>query len=231
MNKATNKIITGTLCVLALSISTFPIAHAQGPATGQELVAWQAGQARNVQIKSGNQTAAWTAVNLFSNAVCVAYKTGEWVIAKPLGRKQLKPLVIITSQNIKWNQADHTLWMWGQIDSGLLKGAKVSGTFRELGNGAVIMQMQVVTTGPTQDPKAQSASSNTKTDGDPGGSGGNAETGTPPGTGGTTGTGTATGGSDGVLEVSFDLPMQRFWQAPDQGNSPGTWGSEGAWGP
>jgi hypothetical protein len=124
MKKLMIHAVTGLVC--GLTLLTAQAAHAQEIET-----LWEPNQPQIERVDAGDRHAASDAVNtLFDSMLCATDSQSHYIIGQRQGQ-YLKKLVDVPPTQMK-NYAPNTIYWWGQVQQGGLKGAQVAGLFTQV---------------------------------------------------------------------------------------------------
>jgi hypothetical protein len=113
------------LCALALSVLGAPRAQAQG--FPEIVTLWNAGPVWNVQIVSGDESAALGCASLFSQTSHAYWSDGRWTIFQGFLSVTCSP------KNVTWDPNEKAFHIKGQIPDGMFANTVVTGkaTYRD----------------------------------------------------------------------------------------------------
>jgi hypothetical protein len=132
--------VAGLICGLSLLVA--PAAHAQGEIE----TLWEPSQPAIERVDAGDRNTANAAVGeLFYNMLCATDSQSHYVIGQKQGQ-YLKKVVDVPPTQMK-NYAPNTIYWWGQVKQGGLKGAQVAGLFKQVSPNQIDARLRIKQTG------------------------------------------------------------------------------------
>ena len=119
-----------------------PAAHAQAEIE----TLWAPSQPVIERVDAGDHNTANAAVGeMFNNMLCATDSQNHYVIGQKQGQF-LKKVVDVPPTQIK-NQGQNTIYFWGQVQQGGLKGAQVGGIFKQVSPDQIDARLRIKQTG------------------------------------------------------------------------------------
>ena len=128
--------------VFGLALLAAPAAHAQGDIE----TLWAPSQPVIERVDAGDQHTAHQAVQqLFYNMLCATDSKKHYIIGQKQGQF-LQKVVDVPPTQMK-NYAPNTIYFWGQVKQGGLKGAQVGGLFKQTSPTQIDARLRIKQTG------------------------------------------------------------------------------------
>jgi len=135
--------VAGLVCGLSLLVA--PAAHAQGDIE----TLWQPSQPAIERVDDGDAASASAAVGeLFNGMLCGTDSKNHYFFGQKQGQ-YLKKIVDIPPTQVK-NHAPNTIYLWGQVKQGYLKGAQVGGLFTQKSPTQIDAKLRIKKAAPYQ---------------------------------------------------------------------------------